>query len=178
MLRAAEREDALLGARLLLVAARAADRGVEAVLVQRLLQRLGLHHVGVHGGAVADRADALRDAVGVDVHAQRRRRSRRRGGRGTRSSRGTSSRCRRAAAGSAAAPVRTPCTSRCSSTELSLPIEYSMTGLRNSAATSRRMWMLSASSRSRWLRANGFKPFRVSRAVQAGLVQRGAFGRA
>ena len=31
---------------------------------------LGLHHVGVHGGAVADRADALRDAVGVGVHAQ------------------------------------------------------------------------------------------------------------
>jgi hypothetical protein len=42
--------------------------------------------------------------------------------------------------------------SRCSSTELSLPIEYSITGLRNSAATSRRMWMLSASRRSRWLR--------------------------
>lgn len=40
--------------------------------------------------------------------------------------------------------------SRCSSTELSLPTEYSITGARNSAATSRRMWMLSASSRSRW----------------------------
>jgi hypothetical protein len=34
--------------RLLLVAARAAERGVEAVLVQGLLQALGLHHVGVH----------------------------------------------------------------------------------------------------------------------------------
>ena len=38
VLRVAEREDALLGARLLLVAARAADRGVEAATVQRLLQ--------------------------------------------------------------------------------------------------------------------------------------------
>ena len=47
VLRGAEREDALLGARLLLVAARAAEGGVEAVLVERLLQRLGLHHVGV-----------------------------------------------------------------------------------------------------------------------------------
>jgi len=32
------------------------------------------------------------------------------------------------------------------STELSLPIEYSITGFSNSAATSRMMWMLSASS--------------------------------
>ena len=37
------------------------------------------------------------------------------------------------------------CASR-SSTDESLPIEYSMTGRWNSAATSRRMWMLSASS--------------------------------
>ena len=56
----AEREDALLGARLLLVAARAAERRVEAVLVQRLLQRLRLHDVGVHGRAVVERVDALR----------------------------------------------------------------------------------------------------------------------
>ena len=32
----------------------------------------------------------------------------------------------------------------------SLPIEYSITGLRNSATTSRMMWMDSASSRLRW----------------------------
>ena len=38
---------------------------------------------------------------------------------------------------------------RCSSTELSLPIEYSSTGRSLSATASRRMWMLSASSRSR-----------------------------
>ena len=32
-------------------------------------------------------------------------------------------------------------------TEESLPMEYSMTGFWNSAATSRKMWMLSASRR-------------------------------
>ena len=43
------------------------------------------------------------------------------------------------------------CASR-SSTEESLPIEYSITGLLHSATTSRRMWMLSASSSRRWER--------------------------
>src|SRR3546814_6377628 len=43
---------------------------VEPALFQRLLQRLGLHHVGVHRGAVADRADALGDPLGIDVDAQ------------------------------------------------------------------------------------------------------------
>ena len=38
---------------------------------------------------------------------------------------------------------------RCSSTEESLPTEYSITGLANSAATSRMMWMLSSSRRFR-----------------------------
>ena len=104
VLRVAEGEHALLRARLLLVAARAADGRVEAALVQRLLQRLRLHHVGVHRGAVRDRADAARDAVGIGVHAQVDAGFAPRGGRGTRSSRGTSSRCPRAAAGSAAAP--------------------------------------------------------------------------
>ena len=37
-----------------------------------------------------------------------------------------------------------------SSTDESLPIEYSITGRWNSAATSRMMWMLSASSKRRW----------------------------
>src|SRR5215510_13441039 len=41
---------------------------------------------------------------------------------------------------------------RCSRTEESLPIEYIRMGLANSAATSRKMWMLSASSRARWVR--------------------------
>ena len=46
----AEAEDALLGAALLLVAAGAAEGGVEAVFVERLLQPLGLPHVGVEAG--------------------------------------------------------------------------------------------------------------------------------
>ena len=40
---------------------------------------------------------------------------------------------------------------RCSITALSLPIEYSITGLSASATTSRMMWMLSASRRCRWV---------------------------
>jgi hypothetical protein len=64
VLRAAEREDALLGARLLLVAPRAAEGGVEAVLVQRLLQALGLPQVGVDLRAVVEGVDA-RGGLGV-----------------------------------------------------------------------------------------------------------------
>ena len=41
---------------------------------------------------------------------------------------------------------------RCSTTAESLPPENSRATLRHSAATSRRMWMASASSASRWLR--------------------------
>ena len=67
VLRRAEREDALLGARLLLVAARAAERRVEAVLVERLLQALRLPDVGVDRGAVRERIDALRERLRVDV---------------------------------------------------------------------------------------------------------------
>ena len=70
MLCAPEAEHTLLGSRLLFVAPRAADGCVIAALVQRLLQRLRLHHVGVHGGAVADRPDALRHAILVDVHRE------------------------------------------------------------------------------------------------------------
>ena len=92
-------------------------------------------------------------AVGIGVHAQRRRRSRRRDGRGRRSSRGTSSVVSTCSSGIGGRAGWNAFSSRCSSTELSLPTEYSITGLRNPAATSRRMWMLSASSRSRWDKA-------------------------
>src|SRR5262249_30983849 len=57
MLRATQREHALLGARALLVAARAPEGGIEAVQVERLAQRLRLHHVGVQLGAMRDRRD-------------------------------------------------------------------------------------------------------------------------
>ncbi len=70
MLCGAEGEDALLGAALLLVAARAAEGGVEAVLVERLLERLRLHDVGVHLRAVRERVDALRQTLRVHVHEQ------------------------------------------------------------------------------------------------------------
>ena len=47
MCRAPKREDALLGARFFLVAPRPADRRIEAMQVERLPQRLGLHDVGM-----------------------------------------------------------------------------------------------------------------------------------
>ena len=53
----ADREHALLGARLLFVAPGAAERGVEAVDVERLLERLRLHDVGVNRRAVRERID-------------------------------------------------------------------------------------------------------------------------
>src|SRR3546814_4149235 len=70
MARVAETEHALLGAALFLVAAGTADGGVITAGVERLAQRLGLHHIGVHAGAVADRADALRLPQRIDVHLQ------------------------------------------------------------------------------------------------------------
>src|SRR5690606_22499351 len=70
VLAVAEGEHALLGARFLLVAARTADGRIVAAGFQRLLERQGLHHFGVHAGAVAERADAVAHAVRVDVDAQ------------------------------------------------------------------------------------------------------------
>src|SRR5581483_9591316 len=70
MLHGAEGEDPLLRARLLLVAAGTAERGVEPVLVERLLQSLRLHHVGVHHGTAVERVDAPRKALLVHVHEQ------------------------------------------------------------------------------------------------------------
>src|SRR5690606_29809254 len=68
--RVAEREHALLRTRLLLVAARAADRRVVAASLERLLERQRLHHLGVDAGTMAERTDAVAHAVGIDVHAQ------------------------------------------------------------------------------------------------------------
>ena len=55
----AEREHALLRPARLLVAPRAAEGAVEAVRVERLLQRLRLHHVGVERGRVVDGIDVI-----------------------------------------------------------------------------------------------------------------------
>ena len=70
VLGAAEREHALLGAAFFLVSARTAKGGVEAMHVERLLQPLRLHDIGVDGRAVRERVDALRDTVRVRMHDQ------------------------------------------------------------------------------------------------------------
>src|SRR4029077_9726332 len=70
VLRRAEREDALLGTAPLLVTPRATEGGVEAVAVERLAQRLRLHHVGVNLRPVCDRVDAARQSLLVHVHDQ------------------------------------------------------------------------------------------------------------
>ncbi len=64
----AEGEDALLGARLLLIAPRAAEGGIEAVFVQRLAQRHRLHDVGVRVGPVVERVDPIADTFLVHVN--------------------------------------------------------------------------------------------------------------
>ena len=63
----AERKHPLLGARSLLVAAGAAERGVEAVAVERLLERLGLHDVGVNVEPCVNGSMPAAEPVLVDV---------------------------------------------------------------------------------------------------------------
>mgnify|MGYP006915169719 CR=1 FL=1 len=70
MLRGTERERSLLRATLLLVTTCAAEGGIEAVLVECLLELLGLHGIGVHRGTVRERTDAAGEAVRIDVHAK------------------------------------------------------------------------------------------------------------
>ena len=65
-----ERKHALLGAGLLLVTPRAAEGSIEPVLVERLLESLGLHHVGVYRRPMGKGANALGDAFRVHVHEQ------------------------------------------------------------------------------------------------------------
>src|SRR5215472_14050095 len=68
MLGAAQREDALLSPAFLFVSARSAESRVEAVVVERLLQRLSFHHRRVQCRARGYRVDApcLPLLVGVD----------------------------------------------------------------------------------------------------------------
>ena len=141
----AEGEDALLGAGLLLVAAGAAEDGVELVLLDGVQQRRrlqavargaralllhhparvdGLLHRGHHqpGAQVGHALVAVLDAP-----------------------RGSCARCPRASAGTAAAPGQNAFSASRSITAESLPPENSSTGRSNSAATSRMMKMDSAS---------------------------------
>src|SRR5581483_7116206 len=60
----AKAEHAFLRPALLLVAARPAERGVEAVLVERLLEAFRLPHVGVQR-AVIERVDAAADGFRI-----------------------------------------------------------------------------------------------------------------
>ena len=64
----AEGEHALLGARLLLIAPRAAEGSIEMMLLKRLLQALRLHDVGIERAAVSDRRDVVAHALLVDMH--------------------------------------------------------------------------------------------------------------
>ena len=86
-----------------------AERGVETVFVERLLQGLGLHNFGMQRRPRGDRIDAARQPLrgwyGRSDRDQARAPSRRE----TRSSRETSRSCRYAAAGKAALPDKTPC---------------------------------------------------------------------
>ena len=70
MIRAAKREHALLGARFLFVSPGAPQSQIEAILIERLAQRLRLHHVGMELRPAGDRIDAAREAVAVDVRDQ------------------------------------------------------------------------------------------------------------
>ena len=65
-----KRKYALLRPALFLVAPRAAEGRIEAVLVERLLERFRLHHVGVDGRSVRERPDAGAQAVLVGVDDQ------------------------------------------------------------------------------------------------------------
>ena len=62
---------------------------------------------------------------------------------------------------------------RCSMTELSLPIEYSITGRSLSATASRMIWMLSASRRSRWVSRFTTASHRSGQRGQRDVGQRG-----
>src|SRR6185437_13816447 len=68
--RRAAREDPLLGARLFLVAAAAADRHVEAVAIERLTQRFVQHQPRVLAGFGGERVDAGAGRLVVAMHQE------------------------------------------------------------------------------------------------------------
>ena len=65
-----DREHALFGTRLLFIATCPTEGEIESVLVDRLLEPLGLPHVGVHGRPMIERVDALLDTLRILVHQQ------------------------------------------------------------------------------------------------------------
>ena len=66
----AEGVNALFGAGFLLITARAAECGVKAVFVQRLLQPFGFHDIGMLGAAVDERVNAHRHPFRIFMHQQ------------------------------------------------------------------------------------------------------------
>lgn len=62
-----EGKNALLGTRLFLVSARAAEGSVEAMQVKRLTKTFRLHDIGVDRRTVGERIDAPPNAISVDV---------------------------------------------------------------------------------------------------------------
>ena len=68
--RRAEGEHALLRPARLLVAPCAADGAVEAMRIERLLQALRFHHIGVERGRVIDGVDVIREPLRVHMHDQ------------------------------------------------------------------------------------------------------------
>src|SRR5262249_42536644 len=64
------RKDPLLRAAYLLVSSRPADRGVEAVVIERALKRLGFHDAGMERRSRVDRVDVLRNAFLVHIDDQ------------------------------------------------------------------------------------------------------------
>ena len=105
----AEGEDPLLRAGALLVAAGAAERGVEVVRLDRVEQRRGLQPVARRARR---RSPPARGRVSIDSCTEATsssRPARRRSGRGTRAPRGSCGRCRRASARTGSGPGGTPC---------------------------------------------------------------------
>src|SRR6185503_10759381 len=67
MLSRPDGEHALLGSRLFLVSTGTTECRIETVLVERLLERLRLHDIGVNVRPVCEGSDACVDSVLVDV---------------------------------------------------------------------------------------------------------------
>ena len=66
----AEGVNTLFGAGFLFIATRAAERGIEAVFVQRLLETFGFHDIGMLGAAVNERVNPHRHPFRVFMHQQ------------------------------------------------------------------------------------------------------------
>ena len=143
-----EAEDPLLGPGPLLVASRATEDGVESALGDRPQEGDGLQGVAETPGT------GVASATGVDVvldggHHEADPERRRRAVAVARGPRRSCGRCRCGGPGNGGGAGQKAAAARCSITTESFPPEKRSTGRSNSAATSRKMWMASASSARR-----------------------------